>query len=121
MKSILICCDKSPHGTNITAEALRIASGFLGLGPTIDCKIVFDEDAVYFLVKNTNTGGLKVDPLTEPLELLDLVDAEIFVIERALKERGLTREDLIDYSNLNIITTAELARIVMGVSTAFHM
>ncbi len=121
MESILICCDKAPHGTNITAEALRIASGFLGLGPTMDCKIVFDADAVYFLLKDSDTSGLGVDSLSEPLELLELVDAEIFVVKNALEQRGLSREDLIDYPYLKIIDAAELAKMIMNTSTAFHM
>jgi sulfur relay (sulfurtransferase) DsrF/TusC family protein len=121
MDSIMICCDKAPHGTNITAEALRIAAGLLGLGPTIECVVVFDEDAVYFLTKNNDIGALGVDPLTEPLELLELTDAKIFVVESALEQRGLTRNDLIDYPLMEIISLQQLAEMIPTYSTAFHM
>jgi sulfur relay (sulfurtransferase) DsrF/TusC family protein len=121
LNSIMICCDKAPHGTNITGEALRIASGFLGLGPTIECVVVFDEDAVYFLSKNNDIHALGVDPLSEPLELLELTDAKIFVVESALEQRGMTREDLIDYPFMEIISLKQLAEMIPKYSAAFHM
>ncbi len=117
----MICCNKGPFGTNITAEAIRLAAGFLGLGPTIPCDIVFDADAVYFLKAGQDVSGLGVDPLDEPMELLDLVDAEVYVVEEALVERGLTREDLIDYPRLHFISIEELSRMMTQHSSVFHM
>jgi sulfur relay (sulfurtransferase) DsrF/TusC family protein len=121
MDSILICCDKSPFGTNITSEALRLVAGFQGLGPTIPCIVVFDEDAVYFLMKNYDVTGLDVDSLDESRELLELVDAEVRVLESALNDRGLTKDDLIDYPNMKIINVRELAELISEQSSAFHM
>ncbi|MHA1771970.1 MAG: DsrE family protein [Candidatus Thorarchaeota archaeon] len=121
MDSILIYCDKGPYGTNSTAEAIRLAGGFLGLGPTIPCDIVFDRDAVYFLKNKQDTSGLNVDPLDEPLELLDLVDAEIYLVEEALHERGLKKEDLVEYPNLHLITMEKLAQMMTEYSTVVRM
>ncbi|MHA1246482.1 MAG: DsrE family protein [Candidatus Thorarchaeota archaeon] len=121
MESVLICCDKGPYGTNVTAEAIRLVAGFLGLGPTIECHLVLDGDAVYMLKSGQDVKGLGVDSLDEPLELLELVDADVYIVEDALAERGLTREDLIDYPNLHIISMEQLSRMITDHSSVFHM
>ena len=121
MESILICCDKSPYGTNITAEALRLASGFIGLGPGMECEIVFDEDAVIFLKKNLDVKALQVDSLEEPLELLDLVEAKVYVMEEALRARGLTRDDLLDELEIEVISVNDLSKLILKHSATFHM
>ncbi|MHA1882020.1 MAG: DsrE family protein [Candidatus Thorarchaeota archaeon] len=121
MESILILCDKSPFGTNLTAEAIRITSGFLGLGPTIDCNLVFDEDAVYFLSKEINVDKLNVDTLEEPLELLDLVDAKVFVVKKALEERGMSKSDLVDDLAIELIDESQLAEMIAQSPSSFRM
>ncbi|MHA1615537.1 MAG: DsrE family protein [Candidatus Thorarchaeota archaeon] len=121
MESVLICCDKSPFGTNVTAEALRLASGLLGLGPTISCQVVFDEDSIYFLMKNSSTKGLGVDSLDEPRELIDLVDATIYVVKEAMETRGLSRSDLVDDIEIELITIEQLAHMITQHSATIHM
>ena len=121
MDSILILCDKSPFGTNLTAEAIRLTSGFLGLGPTIECKLVFDEDAVYFLSKDVTIDKLKVDSLEEPLELLDLVDATVYVVGSALEARGLSKDNLVDDLSIEIIDEVQLAEMITNCPSAFRM
>ena len=121
MESVLIYCDKGPFGTNITAEAIRFVAGFLGLGPTIECHLVLDGDAVYMLKSGQDVKGLGVDSLDEPLELLELVDADVYVVENALAERGLSCEDLVDYPNLHFISMEHLSRMITDHSSVFHM
>ncbi len=121
MESVLIVCDKPPHGTNVTAEAARIAAGLAALGPTIPCGMVLDEDAVYFLVRDTDVSELGVDTLAEPLELLELVEVPLFVIEEALKERGLSPDDLLDYPALSVIPRRELASMIREYTLTVHM
>ena len=120
IESVVIICDKSPIGKNSAIEAIRLGSGFMGLGEEIDCKIIFTGDAVYLLSKHADPTAIGMDSYEEPLEMADLSDLELKVIDTSLKDAGLTKEDLIDYENLEIIDKEELANIIGGATTTFH-
>jgi sulfur relay (sulfurtransferase) DsrF/TusC family protein len=112
--------DQSPIGKNSAAEAIRIASGFVALGEYIDCKIVFMGDAVYILNKNANPEAVGLDNLDEVLEMADLSDLELYVIDSALYDAGLTKDDLIEYENLKIINIEELTNLIEEAQTSFR-
>ncbi len=95
MESILIICDKGPFGTNTTNEAIRLGSGFLGLGEDVDCKIVFMGDAVLFMKNNLKPEILGIDPIDDGLEMADLTDMSIVLIREDLEIRGLSEDKLI--------------------------
>jgi sulfur relay (sulfurtransferase) DsrF/TusC family protein len=120
VESVLIISDQSPIGKNSAAEAIRIASGFVALGEYIDCKIVFMGDAVYILNKNANPEAVGLDNLDEVLEMADLSDLELYVIDSALSEAGLTKDDLIEYENLKIINIEELTNLIEEAQTSFR-
>ena len=120
IKSVVIICEKSPIGNNSAIEAIRLGSGFMGLGEEIDCKIVFTGDAVYLLNKNADPTAVGMDSYEEPLEMADLSDLEFITIDSALDNVGFTAEDLIDYENLKIIRNNELAKIIEEASTCFR-
>ena len=120
IESVVIICDKSPIGKNSALEAIRLGSGFMGLGEEIDCKIVFTGDAVYLLSKNADPTAIGMDSYEEALEMADLSDLELKVIDTSLNDAGLTKEDLIDYENLEIIDMTELTNIIRGATTTFR-
>jgi len=120
VESVLIISDQSPIGKNSAAEAIRIGSGFVALGEYINCKIVFMGDAVYLLNKNANPEAVGLDNLNEILEIADLSDLELFIVDSALSDAGLTREDLVEYENLYIINTDELANLIEDAQTCFR-
>ena len=118
--SVAIICENSPIGKNSVIEAIRLGSGFMGLGEEIDCKIILTGDSVYLLSKHANPTAVGMDSYDEPLEMADLSDLELIIIDTALDEAGLTVEDLVDYENLKIISKSELSKIIEEASTCFR-
>ena len=120
VESVLIISDQSPIGKNSAAEAIRIGSGFVALGEFIECKIVFMADAVYLLSRNASPEAVGMDSLDEVLEMADLSDLELYIIDSALYDAGLTKEDLIEYENLKIINFDELTELIENANTCFR-
>ena len=120
VESVVIITDQSPIGKNSAVEAIRIGSGFVALGEYVECKIVFMGDAVYLLNKNATPEAVGLDSLDEVLEMADLSDLEINVLDSALCDVGLTKEDLIEYENLKIIDIDELTNLINAAHTCFR-
>ena len=120
VESVLIVIDKSPIGKNSAAEAIRIGSGFVALGEIIDCQIVFTSDAVYLLDKHADPTAVGMDSMAETIEIADLSELELFVLDSALEDAGLTEEDLIDYENLKIINFNDLSELIEKAETVFR-
>jgi len=120
VESVVVISDQSPIGRNSAVEAIRIGSGFTALGEFIDCKIVFTGDAVYLFNKNCEPEAVGMDPLAEVLEMAELSDLEVYLIESALTEAGLTKEDLIEYENLKIIDFDDLTDLIAKADTCFR-
>jgi sulfur relay (sulfurtransferase) DsrF/TusC family protein len=120
VESVVIITDQSSIGKNSALEAIRIGSGFVALGELIDCQIVFTGDAVDFLNKNSDPTAVGMDSTSEPIEMADLSDLELYVIDSALEDAGLSAEDLIEYENLKIITIDELTEIIEKADVCFR-
>jgi len=120
VESVVVISDQSPIGRNSAVEAIRIGSGFSALGEFIDCKIVFTGDAVYLFNKNCEPEAVGMDSLAEVLEMADLSDLEVYLIESALTEAGLTNDDLIEYENLKIIDFDDLTDLIAKADTCFR-
>lgn len=120
VESVVIISDQSPIGKNYAVEAIRIGSGFTALGEFIDCKIVFTGDAVYLFNKNCDPEAVGMDSLAEVLEIAELSDLEVYLIESALNDAGISKDDLIEYENLNIIGYDELADLIAKADACFR-
>ncbi len=121
MKSVLILCDKGPFGTNAAVEAIRIASGLLGLGEDLDCKVVFLGDAVLVMKNNLQGALIGMDSIDDGMEMADLTDMGIILIKEDMEERGMTESDVIDYENLSIIGISELHQVIGEFETVFKI
>ncbi|MFX1454602.1 MAG: DsrE family protein [Promethearchaeota archaeon] len=120
VESVVVISDQSPIGKNSAIEAIRIGSGFTALGEFIDCKIVLTGNAVYLFNKSCNPEAVGMDSLEEVLEMVDLSDLEVYIIESALKEAGMSKEDLIEYENLKVINYDELVELIESADTTFR-
>ncbi len=120
VKSVIIICDKSPVGGNSAAETIRLGSGFVALGEDIDCKVIFTGDSVYLLNKNTDPTSLGMDSMEETLEMADLSDLELCLLDSALEDAGITKDDLVEYENLSIINLEELTTTIAKADTCFR-
>ncbi|MFW9823594.1 MAG: DsrE family protein [Candidatus Thorarchaeota archaeon] len=120
IESVVIISDQSPIGRNSAVEAIRIGSGFTALGEYIDCKIVLTGNAVYLFNKSCDPERVGMDSLKEVLEMADLSDLEIFIVESALSDAGMSNEDLIEYENLKVINYDELTDLIDNADTTFR-
>ena len=120
VESAVIITDQSSIGKNSAVEAIRIGSGFVALGEIIDCKVIFMGDAVDLLNKNADPTIVGLDSTSETMEIADLSDLELYVIDSALEEAGLTTEDLVEYENLTVISIDELADLIDNADMCFR-
>ncbi len=120
VESVVIITDQSPMGKNSALEAIRIGSGFVALGEFINCQIVFTGDAVYLLNKNAKPEAIGMDPLDEVMEIADLSDLELYVVDQALQDAGMSANDLVEYENLKIITIEEVVDLIENADTSFR-
>jgi sulfur relay (sulfurtransferase) DsrF/TusC family protein len=120
VESAVIITDQSSIGKNSAVESIRIGSGFVALGELIDCKVVFMGDSIDLLNKNADPTIVGLDSTSETMEIADLSDLELYVIDTALEDAGLTAEDLIEYENLKIISIDELADLIDEADVCFR-
>jgi len=120
VKSVIIVTDSSPIGKNSSVEAIRLGSGFMGLGEEIECKIVFRGDAVLTLSKDIDPSKIGMDSLSEHLEMAELSDLELCVVEEDLNSRGLTRTDLVEHEFLKVVTQANVSEMIQTAETTFR-
>ncbi len=121
MKSVAIITNKGPFGSNHTNEAIRLGSGFLGLGEDIDCKLILTDDAVLFLKKDMDPGQIGMDSIDQGIEMADLTEMTIVLVREDMERRGITESDLIDYDELSIVSEKELSAIVNQYDSVFKM
>ena len=121
IESVLILCDKGPFGTNSASEAVRLGSGFIGLGEDVDCKVIFMGDAVLNMKNNLDADQIGMDSMAETLEMADLTDMEIILVKEDMETRGMKKEDIIEYENVSIISIKELSELINQFDTVFKV
>lgn len=120
VESVVIITDQSPIGKNSALEAVRIGSGFVALGEYVNCQIIFTGDAVYLLNKNANPEAVGMDSFDEVMEIADLSDLELYVLDQALQDAGMSTDDLVEYENLKVITVDEVVDLIENADTSFR-
>ncbi|MFX0074935.1 MAG: DsrE family protein [Candidatus Hermodarchaeota archaeon] len=120
IESVVIITDQGPIGKNSALEAVRIGSGFVALGEYINCQIVFMGDAVYLLNKNAKPEAVGMDTFEEIMEIADLSDLELYVVDQALQDAGMTTDDLVEYENLKVIATSEVVDLIENANASFR-
>ena len=120
VKSVIILTDSTPVGKNSPLEAIRLGSGFMGLGEDIACKIVFRGDAVLTLSKTIDPTKVGIDSYAEHLEMAELSDLELCVVEEDLKARGLTTDDLVEFEFLKVVNLANVSEMIQAAETTFR-
>lgn len=88
VEKIVIILRKPPHGSMFSAEGLRVA---VAVGGHLETTVVSIEDSVYAFLKNVDATLYK-----KHLDFLKKCEIPIFVDEDSLRERGLTKDDLLD-------------------------
>ena len=123
MDSVLVICNRGPFGSNSAYEAIRLGSGFMGLGEDINCKILFYGDSVLSVKKNLNSSKIGMDSYEEGMEMADLSELPIIVIEEDLIARGITTADIFEFEDvpIQVIKENQLGEIMAQFDTVFQM
>ena len=119
VNSIVIICEDSPFGKNSAVESIRMATGLLAVGDLDDVKVVFMQDAIYFLNKNLNPQALNFYPVDNIMRLIELSDLEIYVHDKALKVAGMENSDLIQNENLQVVDYEKISELIIEADMSF--
>ena len=106
-KSVAIVLRQPPHGTLYPVEGLRMS---VALSGDMDPITVVLADGVYAFLKSANKDMYQMH-----YDFIKGIDLEVYVDKRALDERGLTKDDILD--NLEIKEHSEIMKILTNVDT----
>jgi hypothetical protein len=54
------------------------------------------------------------------MEIADLSDLELYVVDTALTNAGMSADDLVEYEKLKIITIDEVVELIENADTSFR-
>lgn len=106
-KNVAVVIRQAPHGTLYPVEGLRMSVALAG---DMDPITVVMGDGVYAFLKTTNRAMYQMH-----YDFIKGIDLEVFVDKKALDERGLTKNDILD--DLEVKEHSEILKILTGVDT----
>ena len=123
MESVLIMCNKSPFGTNLVNEAIRLGAGFIALGEMLDCKVFLYGEAVLAMSKHLKPEKIGMDSYNEGIEMADLSELPLNLAKEDVDKYQLTEDDLVEFEEIpiEILPKSELAKLIAEFDTVFQM
>ncbi|MFX1517432.1 MAG: DsrE family protein [Promethearchaeota archaeon] len=108
--NLVILLRQPPHGTLYPVEGLRMAVATEDFDPLV----IAIKDGVYTFLKDTekNVYQMHIDFLKE-------IELEIWVDKKALEERGLTQDDLIEA--VDVKDHEEVLENIIGANTVIPL
>ena len=123
VKKFLYVNRRAPHGTVYAHEALEVV--LIGAAFDQDVSLAFTDDGVYQLMKDQKTDGIGMKNFSSTYAALgDYEIKKIFIDKESLDERGLSisdlqelvwedeDEDYAEKSSINLVSRAELSKIM---------
>ncbi len=110
MKKVLFVVYQSPSGSIWVNEALRCAFGMYG--EDLEPSILFMEDAVVAVNKNTHPEKLGCLSLSMSFKYLERYGTPIYVVKEDLEKRKIKEEDIEPTWKAQIITNDELSSFI---------
>ena len=118
MSKILVISRKAPYGSSAPREALDLALAGALFDQSIS--ILLLDDAVFQLLPGQHPKAIGQKNLGAIMQSLPIYDIDnIFIAERALKERGLTASTL--SLPAKAISTAEIKQLIQEQDQVFHV
>ena len=118
-KSVVIICDDSPIGKNSAIEAMRMGAGITAIGDLDECKIIFMGDSVYIFGKSFNPEKINMDSIDNIFHMLELSDIDVYILDSALINAGLSIDDLIKLENINIVSLKEISEYILKADVTY--
>ena len=109
VKKFLYVNRKAPYGTIYALESLEVV--LIGAAFDQDVSLAFVGDGVYQLAKGQDTKAIEVKNFSPTFRALDDYDVnKIYVDEDALRERGLSADDLV--IPVEVVSAERMAEIM---------
>jgi tRNA 2-thiouridine synthesizing protein C len=109
VNTVAVLMRKAPYGSVYAAEGFRTIMGIAVF--EMDISVVFVDDGVYTLVKGQDPSKLDMKPLGDGFPMLTEFDVHRFCVhDESLRERGLTRENLV--MDVEIVNSEQIAQIL---------
>jgi sulfur relay (sulfurtransferase) DsrF/TusC family protein len=106
-KNVAIVLRQAPHGTLYPVEGLRMS---VALSGDMDPITVVMGDGIYAFLKTTDKKMYQMH-----YDFIKECDLDVFVDKKALDERGLTKDDILD--TLEVKEHGEILKILTSVDT----
>jgi sulfur relay (sulfurtransferase) DsrF/TusC family protein len=120
VKSVVIICEDSPIGKNSAIESIRLGAGIMVLGDIESCRIIFMGDSVYLLSRKFNPEALNMESMDSVYRMLELSDIEIYVLDSALNDAGITQDELIEFEMLKVATIKDISNFISQTDAIFR-
>jgi len=120
MKKVAILFKRSPYGTALAIEGVRIAAALTAMDE-IEVHAVFMEDAVFALTNGQNPKEIDMGPISQAVEQLPSAEVNVYVLKESLKERGLSEEDLVKDLDYEIISLEKLSELIAECDFTFTL
>ncbi len=108
--NLVILLRQPPHGTLYPVEGLRMAVATEDFDPLV----IAIKDGVYTFLKETDKTVYQMH-----IDFLKEIELDIWVDRKALEERGLTQEDLIDA--VEVKDHKEVLENIIGANTVIPL
>jgi len=116
MEKVNILFRSSPYGKVNDIEGLRLCTALTAM--EIDTNAIFIEDGVYALVRDQRPEGIGLPSIESACKNLAKFNVKVYVLEEALRKRGIKQEDLIK-TDLKLISKREMAKLISEGDVAF--
>lgn len=100
---------KAPYGSVNDVEGFRLCTAFAAM--EIETNAIFIDDGVFVTVKGQDPEGIGLPPIDAAYGKLTNMNVRLYILEEALKERGISRKDLIE-TEFKLINRNALAGLI---------
>jgi len=100
---------KAPYGSVNDVEGFRLCTAFAAM--EIDTNAIFIDDGVFVALRGQDPKGIGLPPIDAAYKKLVSLNVKLYILEEALKERGISKENLIDIE-YKLINRSELAKLI---------
>lgn len=110
MKRIMVLIRSAPHGTTNVGEGLR--AGIALAGMDLETTIVLMNDAVFASLKGQDPNAIGTTPLDDSILNAKQFGARLIVHQESMRQRGLSKDDLMEVEIVGTEGIVELANEV---------
>lgn len=109
MKKVNILFRKAPYGSVNDVEGFRLCTVLAAL--EIRTNAIFMDDGVFVALKGQDPENIGLPAIDAAYKRLVSLDVKVYILEEALKERGISQKELIDIE-YELIKRDGLARLI---------